>query len=85
MHDWMVEENVPGLTGIDTRKLTRLLREKGSMLGRIVHENDSVIDDEIHDPNEDNLAELVSVKEPVEYSAGSKKIILVGCPMIMIT
>jgi carbamoyl-phosphate synthase small subunit len=81
LHNWLQDENIPGITGIDTRKLTRRLREKGTMLGKILHEgnSDSNNTDNIHDPNEDNLASLVSIKEPIEYAAGEKKIILVDC------
>ena len=34
--EWLKREQIPGITGIDTRQLTKVLREKGSMLGRIV-------------------------------------------------
>ncbi|MFI5238148.1 MAG: carbamoyl phosphate synthase small subunit, partial [Ignavibacteriales bacterium] len=75
--DWLKEEKIPAITGIDTRMLTRKLRDKGTMLGRIVfNENENV---EFKDPNKIDLVGEVSVKEPVEYSAGNKKIILVDC------
>ena len=32
--DWLKDENIPGITGIDTRALTQKLREKGTMLGK---------------------------------------------------
>ena len=35
LSEWMKTHNVPGIAGIDTRKLTRLLREKGSLRGAI--------------------------------------------------
>jgi carbamoyl-phosphate synthase small subunit len=31
LHDYLVEHRIPGIQGIDTRALVRLLREKGSM------------------------------------------------------
>ncbi len=34
--DWLKEYHVPALEGIDTRRLTKRLREKGSMLGKIL-------------------------------------------------
>ena len=34
--DWLKREQVPGITGIDTRELTKVLREHGVMMGRIV-------------------------------------------------
>lgn len=33
---WLKEEGVPGVYGIDTRALTKRIREKGSMLGRML-------------------------------------------------
>jgi len=57
--------------------LTRKLRDKGTMLGKIVIDDKSSID--FADPNQIDLVKEVSVKEPVEYSAGTKKIILVDC------
>lgn len=77
LSDWMIEEKIPGIFGIDTRMLTRRLREKGTMLGKIiVDENTETIFD---DPNKSNLVGEVSVKEPIEYKAGEKKIILIDC------
>ena len=73
---WLREENVPGLTGVDTRALTKRLREKGTMLGKIV-----TSDDDIHlfDPNKHNLVGKVSIREKRTYGNGSKKVILVDC------
>ena len=34
--DWLKEEKIPGIYGIDTRALTKKLREHGVMMGRIV-------------------------------------------------
>jgi carbamoyl-phosphate synthase small subunit len=75
--DWLSEEKIPAITGIDTRMLTRKLRESGTMLGKIVFEGKDDVDFE--DPNKTDLVKEVSVKEPVEYSKGKKKIILVDC------
>ena len=36
--DWLKREKVPGITGIDTRELTKVLREHGVMMGRITFE-----------------------------------------------
>ncbi len=78
LDEWMEEEGVPGIYGIDTRALTRKLRESGTMLGRIVYENTNVFEP-FEDPNFRNLAADVSVKEPVEYAKGKTKIALVDC------
>lgn len=36
--EWLKKEKIAGITGISTRELTKLLREKGSMKGKIVFE-----------------------------------------------
>lgn len=35
---WLKEQNVPAIYAVDTRALTKKIREKGSMLGKMVHE-----------------------------------------------
>ena len=40
--NWLKDENVPGIFGIDTRKLTKIIRENGSLLGRIEIDPDSM-------------------------------------------
>ena len=41
--DWLKRENIPGLTGFDTRMLTRKIRSKGAMLARIEFEGKYVL------------------------------------------
>lgn len=73
---WMKEHNIPGIYGIDTRMLTKKLREKGVMLGKIINAEDV----QLEDPNTRNLAAEVSVKERIVYNkGGSKKVVLVDC------
>ena len=38
LSQWMVEQNLTGIYGIDTRELTKILRDKGSMSGCIIPE-----------------------------------------------
>jgi carbamoyl-phosphate synthase small subunit len=73
---WLMEQGVPGLTEVDTRALTRRLRERGTMLGKMVADDEDV---EFHDPNRDNLVSLVSVKEPVVYGSGARRVVVVDC------
>ncbi len=77
LSDWMNEQKIPGIYGIDTRMLTRKLREKGTMLGKIIINNKEKTD--FQDINKLDLVGEVSVKEPVEYKRNKKKIILVDC------
>lgn len=71
LQNWLEHFNIPGITGIDTRALTKKLREKGVMLGRII-QNDGLASDKwqvesIEDPNQKNLVAEVSIKEPITY------------------
>ncbi|MDD5055210.1 MAG: glutamine-hydrolyzing carbamoyl-phosphate synthase small subunit [Candidatus Peribacteraceae bacterium] len=82
LHDWMVKHGIPGISGIDTRALTKKLRETGVMLGRIIADDSAAISDQrsairtIPDPNEDNLVAEVSCKEAITYqpTGGSKPV-----------
>ncbi len=75
---WLKEEKIPAITGIDVRSLTKKLREKGVMLGKIVVEGK---DTEFFDPNKENLVEKVSIKKPVIYGEKNKgkRIVLIDC------
>ncbi len=73
---WLIEHDVPGLYGVDTRMLTKMLREEGSMLGRILFFTETK---NFYDPNKINLVEKVSIKEPIEYGDGDTKVILIDC------
>jgi carbamoyl-phosphate synthase small subunit len=76
LSDWLTEHQIPGIYGIDTRALTKILRENGSMPGKIISENKEV---DFYDPNEDNLVSKVSTKEKVVYGNGRYRILLVDC------
>lgn len=78
LDQWLKEEKIPGLFGIDTRKLTKLLREKGAMLGKIVPEGFDA-DFPVPDPNLDNQVDIVSCKEVIRYGKGEKKVVLLDC------
>ena len=77
LHDWMTKHGIPGISGIDTRALTKKLRETGVMLGRIVQDEVSGSESgTIEDPNEQNLVAEVSCKDVITYepTAGSKPV-----------
>lgn len=75
LEDWLKEEGIPAITGIDTRALTKKLREQGVMLGKIVFDKDI----DLVDPNARNLVQEVSIKKPIYYKRGSKKIVVIDC------
>lgn len=75
LSQWLIENKTPAIYGIDTRALTKILREKGTMLGKIVFDHDIPF----RDPNKDNLVDMVSIKEKKVYGNGKTKILLVDC------
>jgi carbamoyl-phosphate synthase small subunit len=86
---WLADENIPGISGIDTRRLTKKLRTHGVMLGilKVFEEGEEPNLDEllnqakkIPDPNLTDLVKEVSVKEPVHYKVeGKKTVVLIDC------
>ncbi|MBN2275661.1 MAG: glutamine-hydrolyzing carbamoyl-phosphate synthase small subunit [Bacteroidales bacterium] len=74
--EWLKEFEIPGLFGVDTRALTKVLREKGTMLGKIIVSNHDV---DFYDPNKDNLVKQVSIQEKKVYGNGQYRILLVDC------
>lgn len=77
LHQWLQDEKRVGLYGIDTRALTKHLREKGSMLGKIYF--DSPDETDFSDPNAENLIAAVSCKQVEHFGEGDKTVILVDC------
>ena len=64
LHQWLADENVPGVEGIDTRTLTILLRERGTMLGRILPADYAGEPVALFDPNATDIVPEVSVRQP---------------------
>ena len=76
--DWLKREKVPGITGIDTRQLTKVLREHGVMMGRL--EFDGMEMPEASDYASINWVDRVSCKDMIRYNEGAgKKVVLVDC------
>ncbi len=73
--EWLQEHGVPAMQGIDTRALTKKLREHGVLLGKIVIDKDI----RITDPNVNNLVGVVSIEKPILYKRGPKKVVLIDC------
>lgn len=80
LSDWLRREKVPAITGIDTRRLTQVLREHGVMMGKIIVEGATGQPTET-DYNSINYVDLVSVPEIVTYGSGQgrKRVVLVDC------
>lgn len=77
LSDYLKQENVVAIAGIDTRKLTRILREKGAQNGAILTAQQGVEPSESQalelarsfpGLNGMDLAKVVSVKEPYVFT-----------------
>ena len=80
LHEWLLDEGVPGLTGVDTRALTRRLREHGTMQGWLHPASMSEDDTRARSGAVDMRNEvfrLVAPHEPVRYGSGRLTILLV--------
>lgn len=79
LSDWLKREQVPGITGIDTRQLTKVLREHGVMMGKILFDDEP---DNIPQADYEgvNFVDKVSCKSVIRYNEGAgKKVVLVDC------
>ena len=83
---WLEAAGVPAMFGVDTRALTKKLREQGAMLGRLdvaggaPRAGDAV--GTFSDPNLRHLVAEVSTPEIVRYgAAGGPKIVAIDCGM----
>lgn len=82
LSDWMQEYGVPGISGIDTRALTKKIRTSGSILGQIIYDCNVQIMENITfiDPNIRNLVAECSIKEPqIINENGYPKICVIDC------
>lgn len=63
LEEWLAENNIPGICGVDTRSLTKHIRESGTLLGKIVDRTE-ILDKSfknVIDPNKINLIKDISI------------------------
>lgn len=76
LSDWLKQHRIPAIYGVDTRQITKMLREKGTMNGKIsFYENDSVISNASYR----HFVSEVSISERKEYGKGKYRILLIDC------
>lgn len=84
LSDWMKKHGVPGISGIDTRSLTKKIRTTGSTLARIRYEHPDKVGETLTfmNPNSRNLVAECSIKEPKIFNEkGHPKICVIDCGM----
>lgn len=84
LEDWLAEENVPGIYGVDTRALTQKLRTRGTMLGMLKVSEEPINIEEFRaelktltDPNATDLVKHVSPSEPIFHEGNDSAIVAV--------
>lgn len=86
LDEWLRLGKVPGIYGIDTRELTKRIRVHGVMMGVLEVAEKTSSDDALLESlrssqqyGEINFVKEVSVKQPLEYGAGDKVVVLIDC------
>ena len=83
LDEWLYQERIPGIYGIDTRELTKIIRQKGVMMG-VLTVSDKPIDTKIdfkkiinsEDYNKKNFMSLVSSNNVKIYGENNEKVIV---------
>ena len=76
VHDLLVAHNIPGIEGIDTRAVTRRVREHGTLLcvfgpAERINEMETILD-EMVPPDLDDLVAQVTCDSPILINPGAK-------------
>ncbi len=79
LKQWLTEQKIPLLTGVDTRALTKCLRTKGVVPGAIMPLHAEP--DHFEDFEKINFVSEVSIKEPRYYGSGDKLVVAIDCGM----
>lgn len=68
LSSWCMRHDIPGITGVDTRAITTILRNQGTTLGRLAVGDDILApppaENEYWDPSAENLVDQISTKIP---------------------
>lgn len=78
--EWLKREQIPGITGIDTRALTKKLREHGVMMGRIVFEEVESGELKVESYEDINYVDRVSCKDIIVYAGGESHAYSINTP-----
>ncbi|MFH0956396.1 MAG: glutamine-hydrolyzing carbamoyl-phosphate synthase small subunit [Candidatus Aenigmatarchaeota archaeon] len=92
LHEWLRAAGVPGIQGIDTRELTKILRMRGTMLGALQVSENGIDEGKLlaaakgaQDPSGRDLVSEVTIKVPITYSSSGSgvgpKVVVIDCGM----
>jgi carbamoyl-phosphate synthase small subunit len=76
LSSWVIRFNIPAIEIKDTRHITQVLRESGTMLGKIICGANIA---EFEDPNLRNLVKEVSTKETWTEGDGKNTVVVIDC------
>lgn len=90
---WLEVHGIPGITGVDTRQITQIVRDHGKVFAKIIPDSPkgalhrtklnyiekSDLIDEYFDPSMQNILPEASVEKVIEIGRGKKLINLVDC------
>jgi len=84
IHEWFEKEGIPGIEGVDTREITKRLRNKGVMMGALVTSYDEISEDEVYAELKkveryDKKFFEPSLKEPIFYGNKGPLIAFLDC------
>lgn len=84
LDEWMYKEKIPGISGIDTRELTKKLRTSGVMMAALVVSDSEIDVDKIKKDlssatqyGSQQFMDIVSTKEERIYGHGDKTVVVV--------
>ncbi len=87
LREWLTLKNIPGIEGIDTRKLTRLLREKGPLKGKLTAAEEQITNVEKEVKTVKNtefpidLVAQVSTKRPYPSPGRGERVVVIDYGM----
>ena len=84
LDEWLNKENVPGISGIDTRALTKKLRTSGVMMAALVVSSKEIDEEEIkkqlttaQDYNSEKFMDIVSTKEEQVFGNEKQTVVVI--------
>jgi carbamoyl-phosphate synthase small subunit len=76
LDEWLKKDGIPALAAVDTRALTKRLRQHGTMMGSIGTE---AANEHVPLTASEELMSEVTVAQPITYPRGEKRVILIDC------